>query len=1015
MFADGCGDTRWLAPALAGDLKPEPESDCMREIDIGIVDPAAQGFRLFVNGRPLMARPPGNMFATRFGVELRQGTNSIGAFEPDRLLAYPYTFPVNGPGAALAGMLDDDEAVELVQARGGSWTLLRRNPLNRERPPPQARTMRVRRDESGKVLVDARACVGNEDPILDWAVNSQISAPEWLLVHFGVHIQGEELPASSPEWARIPTPTVRAELAADGCTPVEARFEIASAQLRKLTGSFPRDERERLVVSGFGDDIMLDGPRPERDSDGALLWVGSADKQPPSFAAPVPQYGRKAGVRQQKQEASDPGVRDGVYTAWANLKTLLPGVVRSTLWRASALAPVALIFWALRRYRPRGARARARHLRCLRALNALLLFMVAFALYPLLLDGARTLFDVGRPSLVYSTFLIKTVQVQTGYTSLAVLVAMLCVPLLRHGTALPRRRRRWWKRVGAGFAIALLLILGFLANTAQKSLAVPGLFESLQSEHWIGPLIHDSTPLAAVGMIVLVWLVACAALLWLPVYWLFKTATPRGRVLATAVGASSLLLLIPLITITGDVALVFAPLLSDPFPVLAASKPRLSLVSAMSARLVVIIVVLLVLKAFREITAQMLPHPAERFRRFTSARYLLALTLLIVWPVFRDLSPQAEVVHLTVGRLMSVFQAYGALLALIAVLAMMREQDWRNPRAATPVDLFTVPDTMLLLCAAAFAGYLTIWSRDPLSLIVLMAAGWFAFLRISVDAQSPSGGSALPDGTPQKLADYMEESRLLDARSRALEKKFTSGNLSLADFRKEQEVTTTAREELRATLAVEPRLAKRALLQCGPGESPLRNGARGAAAGLLAAIVVQTVLPFDLSALGQSGWAALVSKVSVAASPHLVTDSVRESQVLVLLNSTLNATAVWVIAGFIFGYLFHVLRGNDGFQKAAYFGAGIALPYVLSHALGADERLVAIESLVGVVPVLVFLMLLGVLGFDVPTLRKRNLTIGSLQSIYGLRTSVGYLSVGSGLAALKPILDLLGSFVGGAG
>jgi len=202
---------------------------------------------------------------------------------------------------------------------------------------------------------------------------------------------------------------------------------------------------------------------------------------------------------------------------------------------------------------------------------------------------------------------------------------------------------------------------------------------------------------------------------------------------------------------------------------------------------------------------------------------------------------------------------------------------------------------------------------------------------------------------------------------------------------------------------------KHRLFALGPGTSPLQNGYSGAIAGIVVALVLQLLLPFDLSTPAGHGvnWVNFASKLMTDPRYEVVATSVEESRVLVLLGEVLNAFAIWTIAGFIFGYVFHWIRGRDGFLRAASFGVGIVIPYVLSQALAAPTTGVPIETAVRVAPLLAFLLIVGTLVFDGAVLNREGVGRAKLLEIYGLKTSVGYVSFAGALAGVQPALDLL--------
>jgi hypothetical protein len=429
----------------------------------------------------------------------------------------------------------------------------------------------------------------------------------------------------------------------------------------------------------------------------------------------------------------------------------------------------------------------------------------------------------------------------------------------------------------------------------------------------------------------------------------------------------------------------------------------------MPAILSVIVIVVVVLRSFREITAEMLsPQQAKRFRTYSRLPYLLLLTLLIVWPLFGTIASEAGLIGTTTVRLMSVFQAYGALLVLLAPLAVMQEFDAQFAKSPTD-ERFDLPQGILLLATAAFAGYLTMWSREPMSVVIVIFTGWFLFRHFVLGTYDFDDATPTPADLAKRFTGFLSEFHLLGARRSALEKKFTEGKYSLSSLAIERERLDIAGQALQDELGMTPSEARRRLFRHGPSSSPLKNGVRGALAGLIVAALLQLLFPFDLAAItaaSESGWLALLDKIVVDPQYLIVAEGVKESHLLVFLNEVLNAISLWVVAGFLFGYMFHVVRGRDGFVKAAVFGTGIVIPYLLSQVMVAGGENISITALIRVVPLLIFLLGLGVIVFDGSVLRHQGIGLSKLPVIYGLRNTIGYLSLASGLAAIQPLLAL---------
>jgi hypothetical protein len=203
--------------------------------------------------------------------------------------------------------------------------------------------------------------------------------------------------------------------------------------------------------------------------------------------------------------------------------------------------------------------------------------------------------------------------------------------------------------------------------------------------------------------------------------------------------------------------------------------------------------------------------------------------------------------------------------------------------------------------------------------------------------------------------------------------------------------------------------AKRRLLGLGLGVSPLRNGLVGAGAGLAVAALFQMVLPIDFrpASTGEApAWLGILSAVIVDPGFRPVT-AADTSRLLAVVSELLNAMAIWVFLGFMFGISFHRIRGSDGFAKAVVFGTGIAVTFLVSQALIARGDGVPLGTLGRLLPIFAFLILIGTLIFDGRSLRRQGVSLAQLPELYGMRASVGYMSFAGALAGLQPLLNLV--------
>jgi hypothetical protein len=587
-------------------------------------------------------------------------------------------------------------------------------------------------------------------------------------------------------------------------------------------------------------------------------------------------------------------------------------------------------------------------------------------------------------------------------------------PLFHGALAEAKRSRRPFLRlVTAVFSLALLALALFIIQVQHKifSPAMIQVWEdkdstlNLVATGWCDLLGLDMSPWACtLGALISGWCIMGLATLWFSVYWLYRAVVPRGPVLRYAFVASIMVFLFPIAVFSlGTVSMV------SMYRELSLVFNTLAFAGRFTPFLIVTLLVTLFLRIFGQIAAAMLTPPRqERLLSWLRPWLLFALAAVIVWPLADSLGTSPQTIDDSALRFMTLFQSYGAVLALFAPFGIMELLERENNSIANR-EYFDLPPAMWLLLAATFAGYLTLWHREPMSVVVLMGTGWVVFrygLLDTAETRCPLPDAALG----RRLIDFLTTIQLFAARQKSIEKQFTEGGLSheaLVEERAQLQVLRICAEK---ELGQPVNEAKRQLLENGPESSPLRNAGVGAFAGLITAGVFQLLRPLDFSvdaAGAKVGWLALLREVVVDPNYKIIADAAGELRLLAFINAVLNAVALWVVAGFLFGYAFHRIRGNDGFVKAVVFGLGLSVPYLLSQALQAEGAGVSPTGIKHLVPLLFFLLVLGAVVFDGTTLRRQGIGLSRLTEIYGLKTSIGYASFAGLLASVQPLLQLM--------
>jgi hypothetical protein len=122
-----------------------------------------------------------------------------------------------------------------------------------------------------------------------------------------------------------------------------------------------------------------------------------------------------------------------------------------------------------------------------------------------------------------------------------------------------------------------------------------------------------------------------------------------------------------------------------------------------------------------------------------------------------------------------------------------------------------------------------------------------------------------------------------------------------------------------------------------------------------------------------------------------------------LTSSYLYRILVWFIIAFVFGYYYHMLRGNTGIQKAVWFSLIVIMARIGPGIFFTDKIDQILFLLIWGIEVFAYCMFIGFFAFDLRILRKNGFEWRDVGVIYSL-TSLS--TFGSGLlAALLGILS----------
>jgi hypothetical protein len=880
---------------------------------------------------------------------------------------------------------------------------------------------RSRKDQVDELQASLIACLAPDHQLVAWSRAGLIEAPELIMRLTGIKLGESSRIADALGRERHPV-VVEAQQDEPACVRLEAQYGVSNGYAVQAGGnSFLMLKRDQLVFEGPSSDLQLLGRPPDERVAGRMVWHGKADfdQQQPMLQLTSSSRTEPAPVRATPEEPQVTNERhQNMLDRWQNLFDALPNVFQQIMWGIAVAAPVALICWALGRHRadsPQPKRidqARA-------GLFALLAFMSALALHPALLRLSQSVVNLADlwPFVADDA---RTRILSVSFAPIAFVVILVILRVLPKYRPSTKRYRPAWPRALAALASLALVLIAIGVSLLNRYIAVEprDILPTLESLLGLQGLGDDEfvAPMLIV-MLVLAWCTLGLLAFWIPVFWLSRSVLRWGPLARTAFFAAILTFFVPLIAPAAELArIVFA----GGSPLAAGSRgyngfgPGFVLLSAVVAAtsiVGVVVMVSLTLCGFREIAASMLEPPfRKRVRAWSGTFASIVVAILIIGPT-TDAFVNAESANVRLLQLMTTFQAYGALIAILAPLTAMRFIDERR-RDSCFKTRFRFDDSIVWLVTAAFAGYLAYWVHEPIGVLILMATGWATFTYVVIDPHPASADEPQPD-LAKRLLVYRSELGLIAARRKTVEQEFTDAKIEENDLVEKRAALALQAERAAAALPLTADEAKRRLLGFGPGASPLANGFIGAMAGLIVAALFQIVLPINLTpatggATAQtSSWLSVLQTLIVDPNYQPVATS-DVSPVLALVSELLNAVTIWVLIGFLFGYSFHRIRGSDGFTKAIVFGGGIAVTFFASQAIIAHGAGVPVERLASFLPIFVFLIFLGSLVFDGKSVEKQGVGVAQLPDIYGLKTSIGYASFAGLIATARPLLQFFG-------
>ncbi len=907
--------------------------------------------------------------------------------------------------------------------------------------PKLTRQLKLSRDDDGLVALDAKACLPFGHYLVERQESLALSSSEFLWLVFDTHVGVWGEPAElSPRLRSYRESKVGVQQFGK-CVEFSTRFTIQNPDVivRALEAtSFPNLMHDHLLLSGFEGLIESSGRPAATTEHGVREWTGVESFEGTQLDIWLQPALDEAG-RVQPQGDFDRGQDAPQKMRFSPLAELResfrpPDWAGRLYYSLAPIVPVILLLWIMRRDLPEGFPIKLRR-RLITGLGALIVFAMAFALQSVLSQLA--LFSLS--CIFYLIASLQTVEVirfqfprsdlESSYIAyaapLALISAALLTPLLR-GNLSDTLKFDLTKLLH--FAIAALSAT-VLCTAGLVSLLVLNLMMPSADGHFSPDFLNVVESLNAGSAAVVRerlffaflcgWLVLSACLFWVPVWLTVKSVFRLKNVRIISYAVAALLFVIPLVGLIVDIIAQTFSLLSfvraeDQSPWnndLAGGYAFwggvVTQLPPLTSSLILFALVFLILIAFRNALAGLLPEEdGAQILKNVKIWMLIAVAFAFLIPSGSARSADFENSSALIDLFFAIFLEYAPILALASVFGLYR---WLESQTSSIAgSRFELPTVAYTVSAAAFVGYLSIWDRNPISVVILMAISWFVFMRLILAAETHVRKDPKRNFAKEFL-DYKSRCSLLDRVAKGSETRLIEGKISHKEHADDLAAIDKERTLSNTMLGVTSAEAKRDALGFGPKDSPMGNALLGAGFGLIAAVVIQVLAPLvsGNDSNTETVWFLLDILLKTPEYPQF-TNYEQAPFLLGVFTRLLHSISFLVILGFIFGYVFHRVRGDDGFSKALVFSGGIAITYLASRALLVLDATNPQQVLERLVPVTFFLLLLGTLVFDRLSLEKQGVGIVSLRDIYGLPALLGYASLIGTLAGLRPLLNLLG-------
>ncbi|MGR3320713.1 MAG: hypothetical protein ACU0DK_02145 [Pseudooceanicola sp.] len=844
--------------------------------------------------------------------------------------------------------------------------------------PPLYRHLAATRID-GRVTLDFAACLDPQLPFLGDAESEDFEmTPQEVLTRvyglgwqamqpFVVNDHADPPPIVGPEQERT-------------CQKIAGSLALPETALSLAGGNFLTMEGDKLTLDGVGRDLIFDGPSPEPwNTADERRWEGR-------YGSPggltILSWGAAAGTPGDTAGGEDAGTLFSLATE-AALWLPLP-LIAMTNALASALPVLVLVLIALR------------HLDgpmrvVVPPLLALAFFVVSMAVQPLMLHIGQAVLSVV-PSLRDLGGAALSVSANE-YVPLGVLAATLMIPLARHRVFHgPHPESELFLTLrNLIFAAGFIL----LAQAMLRLLSEPDLILFLWSDQ---TGTGDTLPAQPLFWATVAWFAVSFA------YggWVLRTflddivARAEARRIAFA-GAVAIVILPAVPALTGALDTIAALAEMTPHPVFpgAFSPTLLRIAAAMIPGIAFAMVLAILLQGYFEVIRRSAVTVIDlRWSRNALTLLVVAVAGVLALPSYGPLARGAEDFSAAAYQLLGQFHDLAVLAALAAPVMALH----LRLSHATPGTIFAPDRRIEAFLAAAVAGYVALVPGSELALLpglVISAVAYFGLTRLALRPAGAVPDLATPDPPPgARLVEAIEAAKLLDQRAAHEEQTYRDGEQNWDTLMTRREEIAEIRARFDEDLGTDAGTAKLHLLNNGPGETPMANAGVGLVLGLVFALLFDLTRAIDFGTVTDDGprwWGWLLDG---ATAGHSVLSS--EAALVSRLQAIVRAMLFWPLLGFVFGALFHRLRGSDGFAKGAVMTGVLLVPIALAGLWGGAEAVTLsdLSAIFGRVLVTgLFLIGTGVLAFDAVTIHRSGTGPAKIRTIYGVPTLISYGSI----------------------